>query len=298
MKMIEIEKLPDLFEHEKVDSNFRFEVSGFMPSTKTVSIIVAYSLSRENLLRRLLTSIDSVLKNGEVQAELLISSEGNRSECLNNLARKATGDVLIFFDDDVELRYNTIQELLQPFYSGEFKNVGVVGGVNIRFKDVTKDEEHADALLKNPITMFRSRARYTPIGDKRLTDESEIITCVLAISRKAFEEAGGFPGDIIPCEENVLINRIRAKGYSVVYNPFAVVYHRRPKLFREYARTIFNYGKGRGMMMRNHAGNPKLFPKPSWGWLVIGVGVIVHYASYISGVVYGYFKKPKKPKTV
>jgi hypothetical protein len=296
MKTMEIEKLPDLFEHEKVDSNFRFEVSGFTPGTKTVSIIVAYSPSRENLLRRLLASVESVLKNGEVQAELLISSEGNRSECLNNLAKKATSDVLIFFDDDVELRNNTVQELLKPFYSGEFKNVGIVGGVNIRFKDAVEGEIRADKLLTSSLTMFRSRARYTPIGITRLTDESEILTCNMAVLRKAFEEVGGFPENIIPCEEDVLINRIAARGYSVVYNPFAIVHHRRPRLFRDYARTVFNYGKGRGIMIRQREGNPKLLYRPSWDWLVIVAGVIVHYASYLSGVVYGYFKKPKKPK--
>ena len=295
---METEKLADQTELIASKSNVSCEVfhSNGSP-VKTVSIIVAFSPSRENLLQRFLESLESVPLKGEIKIELLTSSEGSRSECLNNLAKKATGDILLFFDDDVELRYNTIHELLEPFYSGEFKNVGIVGGVNIRLKNATKSEIRADALLSSSLTMLKSRARYTPIGDIRLTDESEILTCNMAILRKAFEEAGGFPLDIVPCEENVLTNRIVAIGYSIVYTPFAVVYHRRPKLFKEYARTVFNYGKGRGIMMRHREGNPKLLYRPSWDWLAIVAGVIVHYVSYASGVIYGYFKKPKKAKT-
>jgi cellulose synthase/poly-beta-1,6-N-acetylglucosamine synthase-like glycosyltransferase len=263
---------------------------------KKVSIIVAYSPSRKNLLRRFLDSLEFVDVDECIQAELLLSCEGNRSECLNDLVKRASGDILLFFDDDVELRSNTIQELLKPFSSEEFENVGIVGGVNIRFKNVLKSERRSDALLTNTITMFKSRSRYTPVGDTRAADESEVVTCNMAILRKAFEEAGGFPEDIIPCEENVLANRIAGLGYSIVYTPFAIVYHRRPKLFKEYAKTIFNYGKGRGLMMRRHQGNPKLFYKPSWDWAFIVAGVFVHYASYVSGVIYGYFKKPKRTK--
>ena len=290
------EKFEDIFEMSDKASSFSREVPHSVSDAKTVSIIVAYSPSRKHLLHKFLESLDSVPLNGEIKTELLLSCEGNRSECLNNLARKAMGDVLLFFDDDVELRYNTIHELLKPFYSGDFDNVGIVGGVNIPLKNATKSELRADALLTSYLTMFRSRARYTPKGDTRLTDESEILTCNMAVLRKAFEEVGGFPEDIIPCEENVLTNRIVARGYSIVYSPFAVVYHRRPKLFKEYARTVFNYGKGRGMMMKRKEGNPKLLSKPSWNWLVIPAGVIVHYTSYISGVIYGYFKRSKKSR--
>jgi cellulose synthase/poly-beta-1,6-N-acetylglucosamine synthase-like glycosyltransferase len=258
---------------------------------KKVTIIVPHCPSREDLLPRLLRSIKA---SEGISIQLLVSEEGNLSECRNKLASKATGDILLFFDDDVELRSDTIAELIQPFYSKEFKNVGVVGGVNIPFKNAPKSEINADALLTSYVTMFRSRARYTPTGNIRIADESEILTCNMAISREAFEDARGFPEDIIPCEENVLMNRIRRKGYSIIYTPFAVVYHRRPKLFKQYARTIFNYGKGRGMMIRNHEGNPRLFSGPKFDWLIIVAGVFVHYCSYISGLIYGYFKGKRK----
>jgi GT2 family glycosyltransferase len=259
---------------------------------KTVSLIVPHCLDRADLLKRLLDSIPK--SDSHLVIELLVSSEGNLSECRNKLAKKAEGEILVFLDDDIELRQNTLDELIDPFYSGHFSNVGVVGGVNIPFGDAEKKEILSDALLTNPITMFRSRARYTPIGNIRVSDESEVVTCLMAISRKAFEEVGGFPEDIIPCEENVLTNRIKAKGYSIIYNPFAVVYHRRPKLFKQYSRTVFNYGKGRGKMMRCKQGNPKLLFKPKIDWLYIVAGIIVHYISYISGLLYGYFTFKRK----
>jgi GT2 family glycosyltransferase len=220
--------------------------------------------------------------------EILVSSEGSKSFCRNELAKKAKGEILVFFDDDVEIRENTISELLMPFDT--FKNVGVVGGVNVTFPDASSSEKLSGRLLSLPFVTFKSSSRYTPKGTPRETDESEIQSCVMAVSKEAFVKAGGFPLDIIPAEENALVNSIQKLGYKVIYNPFAIVYHRRPKLYREYARTMFNYAYGRGLLIRKHKGSLKMFHKPSKDWLKLTLGVIVHYVSYISGLIWGWLR--------
>lgn len=270
-----------------------------------VSIIIANGKGRGEYLKRCLGSIMDT--QTEHRMEVLVGSDGNKSSCRNELVSRANGDILLFFDDDVELRLNTINELVSPFLSQEFSNTGIVGGCNIAFHNAEYKEKLGNKLLSNSLATFKSSARYCPKGDIRLSDEAEILSCNMAVLKKAFVEAGGFPQDIIPCEENVLINKIQALGYSVIYNPYAVVYHRQPKLFKQYANQVFAYGKGRGIMMRKHEGKPKMLPKLSRESFLLAAGLVVHYVSYLSGVVYGYVtagsskgnkdkKNPKNPK--
>lgn len=171
-----------------------------------------------------------------------------------------------------------------------FENVGVVGGTNLTFPDCERMERLSGQLLANSLVTFRSSSRYCAKGDIRESDEAELLSCIMAVSKQAFIEVGGFPLDVIPCEENVLINNIQRLGYKIIYNPFAVVYHRRPKLFREYARTLFDYGKGRGIMIRKNHNIPKTLWKPGKDTFFLFVGALIHYASYISGLVYGVLK--------
>ena len=100
--------------------------------------------------------------------------------------------------------------------------------------------------------------------------------------------------DVIPCEENVLINRIQVMGWKVIYVPFAIVYHRRAPFPFGYARKLFGYGMGRGIMLRQNFGEkPRMIWKPSWRWALYFLGFFIHFGAYISGVIYGYFIKKK-----
>lgn len=249
------------------------------------SAIIAHQSSRgDEILAR---CVDSIKREGV--EDIIVVSEGNKSESRNSGAKMANGDILLFFDDDVKLREGCVKELLAPFSD---EKTAVVGGVNIAFSNIVFEEQIGASLLASPITMFRSAARYTPRGDVRKSDESEVLSAVMAVRKDVFLKVGGFPANVIPCEENVLVNKIQELGYTIIYNPFAVVYHRRPKIFMEYFRTIFNYGKGRGIMMRNlgKEGRPKMFFKPSKKWIYLAIGVVGHYISYICGVIYGYLK--------
>lgn len=229
----------------------------------------------------------AIKEAGARPLELIVVSQGNTSQAKNIGVQNTLGSIIIFLDDDVEVRPGCFQQLLEPFKDPD---VGIVGGVNLPFENISLQEKVGSALLASPFTMFKSAARYGPRGDLRETDESEIVGCVLAVRRQAFDQAGGFPVHIIPCEENVLINRIQKLGWKVIYNPFAVVYHRRPKVFKEYARAVYHYGKGRGIMMRKHAGGPRMLWKPNRKWLYYVAGFIVHYCSYITGVIWGWIK--------
>lgn len=252
-----------------------------------ISVIIAHNALSEDRRTRLSECINSIIDDwGQEFVDLRVVSDGNKSQARNMGALHSRSEILVFFDDDVVVRKGCIQELLEPFKDPK---VGIVGGVNIPFQNVSLQEQIGASLMSSPLTMFRSCARYTPRGDVRESDEAEILSAVMAVRKTAFIAAGGFPEDIIPCEETVLINFVQARGYKVIYNPFAVVYHRRPKVFKQYFMTVFNYGRGRGVMLRRlrAEGTPKMLWTPNRRWLYYVVGFICHYIAYTSGVVWG-----------
>lgn len=226
-----------------------------------------------------------------MNGQILIETRGSKSESRNLAAAQAESEMLVFLDDDVKLSRGFLQAILEPF---SHHAVGVVGGVNVAFPETSYWEEISASLMSSVILWGRSASRYTPRGRVRESDESEIISCCMAVRAEAFREAGGFPLDVIPCEENVLINRIQELGWKIVYSPYAIVYHKRAEFPWDYVRKLFAYGKGRGIMMRkNLSGKPKMLWKPSRKWLLFALGAAIHVSCYAAGVIYGYFVKKK-----
>jgi len=258
-----------------------------------VSVIIAHRQERsEKQLEKLGYDIMQAFHQTPIDGELIIESDGSKSSARNAAAHKAKGNILVFLDDDVELRDHFFEEILAPFLD---PTVGIVGGVNLAPPGVKGSEEISAVLMSSPFLWLRSVARYTPRGGIRESDEGEIIGCCMAVRKKAFDEAGGFPVDVIPCEENVLINRIQILGWKVIYDPFAVVYHQRAKFPGGYIQKVFDYGTGRGIMMRKNLvkGFPQSLWKPSWKWIIYFLGFWIHHGSYLLGILYGYFIKKK-----
>ena len=253
-----------------------------------VSVIVAHDKARKDV------DLDSLKCDiyDQIDAEILIAEDGSKSRARNSAAEKSEGDILVFLDDDVYLRSQFFQEILTPFQD---PSVGIVGGVNLAPPGIQGSEKISAVLMSSPFLWLRSVARYTPRGGIRESDEAEIIGCCMAVRKTAFNQAGGFPLDVIPCEENMLIRRIQLLGWKVIYDPFAIVYHKRAPFPGGYMQKVFDYGTGRGIMMRRggSGGFPRSIWKPSWSWILYSAGFFLHYGSYILGVFYGLFIKKR-----
>lgn len=249
----------------------------------TISIIIAHDDRRgDALLNRCINSIEH-----DQDYEIVVESKGNVSEARNNAIHRSHGDILILVDDDAVFRANCIQELFLPFIDD---SVGIVGGVNIAFPEMDYLTTLSASMFSSPFFFGRSVARYTPRGNLRESDEGEIISCVMAIRRTAFDKTKGFPVDCIPCEENLLINEIQSLGYRVLYNPFAIVYHDRPSLFIPYLKKIYRYGYGRGKLMKMKKGKMRMVWSFNKNWLYYSVMFPLHCLSYLYGVLKGYFQ--------
>lgn len=220
--------------------------------------------------------------------EILTSTRNNKSIARNLLCWEAKGDILVFIDADAYPTDFWLHELLKPFTDS---NVGVVGGPNICPPDATEDEVLADKILTFPLATWKSAARYKVTGRIRETDEAELTSCNMAVRREAFMQAEGFPANIIPCEENVLMERIQQNGWKLIYNPMAIVYHSRDALFMDHLKKIHYYAKGRGMMIRKRQGKLKIFPKFSTDFIYLSIGLLFHYIFYISGLIQGFIQR-------
>lgn len=251
------------------------------------TVIIAHNAKREDaLLNRCIESVKA-----EGITDIIVETEGNKSEARNAGALKASKESLIyvFLDDDVVLRPGCVNELIAPFSDNK---VALVSGVNIMFPNAGRGERISSTLLASKLTMFRSASRYTPTGFTRETDESELISAIMAVRKDAFFKAGEFPVHCIPAEENVLINNIQKLGLKTVYCPFAIVFHNRPDGLVAHWRKIYEYGTGRGRMLRQFRfeGRPRMLFKPSRDWVLLFIGAIGHYIAYLLGVLRGLLK--------
>ena len=242
-------------------------------------------------LQECVRSVSRACRDKGYDYEITIATKGDRCEARNRAGFESDKDILIFFDDGAELEVDCVDELLRPF--NEHRQVGVVGGPNITSLNSTDKEKQVGRLWASSLVTGRSSARYTPKGILRETDEAELQLCNCAISRKAFNEAGGFPL-IYPNEENILYNRIANLGYKLIYNPRAIIYHDRTSLFMPYFRKMFWYGTGRGFMIRRGDGPPRMMYSINRYTLGLVIGWFFGSLSYIFGVVWGFVTYRRK----
>jgi GT2 family glycosyltransferase len=78
------------------------------------------------------------------------------------------------------------------------------------------------------------------------------VTGNMAVRSEAWEEAGGFPGDVVSDADVELCWRIQAAGWTLEQRPEAVVVHRDPERVGAIWRQAVVYGAGRRWIQRLH----------------------------------------------
>jgi len=257
--------------------------------SKKVSIIIAHDKKRgSEIVDRCVQSVKkSVMFCGlEGETEIIVTEEPGKTKSRNDAVRNSKGEFLVFVDDDAVVTDGWLHELLKPLKN---TSVGAAGGPSVLMPNAPFREVIADRILTSSIATWKSSSRYLAKGETRITDESELHSCNLAVRKTVFDLVNGFP-DIVPCEENALLNNIQKLGVKLVYTNLAVVHHNRPPLFGSYARKMFYYGTGRGKMIRRYgfrAGRPRFVNPTVKSTVFFFAGLALHYVSYLSGLVWG-----------
>ncbi|MGI8558381.1 MAG: glycosyltransferase [Solirubrobacteraceae bacterium] len=161
----------------------------------------------------------------------------------NDLVQRATGDLLLFIDDDVIAHPGLLARAAR--LAQQHPEISVFGGPNETPPDSTRFQFVQGAVLGSLAGSGPVRRRY---GAHRAgtADERWFILCNLVVRREAMRP---FPEDIICAEENVLLAALRHDGARMHYSPQLIVFHARRATARSFATQMFKYGRGRGELI-------------------------------------------------
>ncbi len=132
--------------------------------------------------------------------------------------RAAHGALVLFVDDDCEVKHGWVEALTEPFRAAP-QIMGVAGTVLVRECGLIG---YAENILGFP----GGGVRYLHKANGRLIQTQYLSTCNCAYRREAVLQAGGFSESArLGGEDSLLAEGIITVG-TCVYTPAAVVYHR------------------------------------------------------------------------
>ena len=228
---------------------------------KMISIVIP----TKGRVREILRCIDSILKQtNPVHEIIIIDSSKNTglyyllkekfshaipkikyiySKVSNNAARnigirQSAGDIVFFFDDDVTLDKNYIEEVVKVFRSDkEEKIAGVMGNI----ANMKRDVYGWRSLLRRLFSLDyygdgKSRLSGLPTwvhGEKEIMKTEFLSGCMSAYRREIldefkFDENLGLSGGYCFLDDVDMSYRVSRK-HTLIYTPFAKLKHRPPK---------------------------------------------------------------------
>ena len=193
--------------------------------------------------------------------------------------KEAKGEIVAFIDDDVYPAKNWLKNVVQNFIDPK---VVAVGG-----PAVTPDGD--DVMQKASGLVYSSKLvsgeyiyRYIKGARKEVED---FPSCNLIVRKNTFEQLGGFNTNFWPGEDTALCLEITKKlGKKIIYEPKAMVYHHRRRLFKEHLKQVTSYAKHRGYFVKRFPETSKRFsyfvPSIFTAGVIIG-GIVSVFSPFI-----------------
>lgn len=174
-----------------------------------------------------------------------IGSLVNHAHARNYAAARAKGEILAFCDDDSILPKNWLKTAASYF----LQNKGdLIGGPAIASKNAPFRFRISGYLAGSRFTMGFAAYRFTAFDEKEATN-SDLILANNFIRKYIFDKVGGFDKYQVPCEENLLYEKVRREGYKLLYVPKLACTHPSKPIFLPLARKVYYYATGRGLLI-------------------------------------------------
>jgi GT2 family glycosyltransferase len=157
-------------------------------------------------------------------------------------AERAKGDWLLFLDADCLPPPALIAEY---FATAPREDSGVLAG------ELTGDETQSALAAR----WSRSRRGLRTAQERSRGPAPAGVTGNMLVRRAAWDEVGGFPGDVRSDADVELCWRIQHAGWRLEYRPEALVIHRDPERIRAIWHQAVGYGAGRRWTEQLHPGS-------------------------------------------
>lgn len=162
----------------------------------------------------------------------------------NHLIEIATGDLLLFLDDDIVFGPDLLAHLVQV--AERHPDGAVFGGPNDTPLDSSRFQVVQGAVLASLIASGPVRRRYGA-HPAATADERWFILCNMAVRRSVMRR---FDEELVCAEENALLTALHDSGAPMYYDPKLAVYHERRPDLASFVRQMYKYGWGRGQLIR------------------------------------------------
>ncbi|KAF0144497.1 MAG: hypothetical protein FD156_1801 [Nitrospirae bacterium] len=186
--------------------------------------------------------------SGYERVRLIKQENAGPAAARNKGAAAAKGEIILFTDSDCVPEGNWIKEMVNPF-----KDNRDVVGVKGRYK--TKQKETTARFVQ-----FEYEDKYRYMQKDKYIDF--IDTYSAGFKREIFLEMRGYDTEFpVACAEDVELSfRLSKKGYKMIFNPNAVVYHIHPAGLKDYLRKKYKFAYWRIVAVKK---NPEKIVKDS-----------------------------------
>ena len=166
------------------------------------------------------------------------------SHARNIAVNQAKGEYVSFTDSDCIVDNNWLNELLKGFLN---EKVAGVGGDQLSPDDETVFGRDVNNFMK----AIGFVSDYLKLH-KQIIETKHNPTCNVMYKKIILLEAGLFNEDLWPGEDVEIDLKIRKLGYTLYYNPDAIVYHYRPQNIKSFSRMMKRYGWAQAYLMRKY----------------------------------------------
>lgn len=175
---------------------------------------------------------DSKAAGSQLQIRLIRQPNGGPAQARNTGAANATGQYLVFTDDDCAPLPDWLAKIARGF---EQTPKGMIGGHTLNALDHNLCST-ASQLLIDYLYSYYNEA----------TQASFFASNNFALPADLFHQLGGFDTTfpLAAGEDRELCDRIHQQGYPMRYVPDAQIWHAHELSLKKYWRQHFNYGRG------------------------------------------------------
>ncbi len=215
--------------------------------------------------------LPDIIETADFNNVLIIPTGAVKPSSKRNLGMmRARGDIFAFIDSDAYPRSDWLKGAVDYFISN--KNIGAVTGPNITPPEDNFWQKVGGDILNSYVGLGKFSRRYQITkGDFETTD---IMSCNFIFTKSIAEELNGFDETLLTGEDYKLGLEIIALGKKIIYSPDICVYHHRRPVFLPHLKQMWNYGRDKGILMKEFFSIDKIvyfLPTAFTVWILGGI---------------------------